>query len=70
MLQKKLKKNNINNYSLIDLFCGVGGLTHGFVQENFKIDAGIDFDATCKFAFEITLRFMQMMLRYLKAMIY
>ncbi|MFE3867043.1 DNA cytosine methyltransferase [Flavobacterium sp. LS2P90] len=52
MSQKKLKKNNINNYSLIDLFCGIGGLTHGFVKENFKIDAGIDFDSTCKFAFE------------------
>lgn len=42
----------INKFSVIDLFCGVGGLTHGFVNEGFEVTAGIDFDATCKFAYE------------------
>jgi DNA (cytosine-5)-methyltransferase 1 len=37
---------------VVDLFCGVGGLTHGFSLEGFKIDAGIDSDPTCKFAYE------------------
>lgn len=50
---KKLhKKIKVSDFSLIDLFCGVGGLTYGFAKENFTIDAGIDFDSTCKFAFE------------------
>jgi len=49
---KSRQKVKINEYSVVDLFCGVGGLTHGFVKENFKVDAGIDFDSSCKFAFE------------------
>ena len=42
----------VKDFSVIDLFCGIGGLTHGFVKEKFKVDAGIDFDETCKYAFE------------------
>ncbi len=41
-----------NKISVIDLFCGVGGLSHGFVQEKFDVIAGIDNDISCKFAFE------------------
>lgn len=37
---------------VIDLFCGVGGLSHGFVAEGFQVIAGYDNDPTCKFAFE------------------
>lgn len=36
----------------VDLFCGVGGLTHGLVQGGIHVAAGIDIDATCKFPFE------------------
>lgn len=36
----------------MDLFCGVGGLTHGFCLENFHIAAGIDTEEQCRFAFE------------------
>lgn len=49
---KSRNKVTIKDFSVVDLFCGVGGLTHGFVKENFRIDAGIDFDKTCQFAFE------------------
>jgi DNA (cytosine-5)-methyltransferase 1 len=38
--------------SVIDLFCGAGGLSHGFRQEGFSIAAGVDFDEACRFAFE------------------
>lgn len=38
--------------SVVDLFCGVGGLSHGFVKENFNIIAGIDSDETCKYPYE------------------
>lgn len=38
--------------SVVDLFCGIGGLTHGFVKERFNVVAGIDDDPTCKYAYE------------------
>jgi len=41
-----------NEYSVVDLFCGIGGLSHGFVKEGFKVNAGIDFDESCRYAFE------------------
>lgn len=46
------KKLEYKNYSVVDIFCGVGGLTNGFVNEEFDVKAGIDFDESCKFAFE------------------
>jgi DNA (cytosine-5)-methyltransferase 1 len=38
--------------SVVDLFCGIGGLSHGFVKEGFNVVAGIDDDETCKYAYE------------------
>jgi DNA (cytosine-5)-methyltransferase 1 len=43
---------SLNSYSVVDLFCGVGGLTHGFILEGFNVIAGIDFDINCKYAYE------------------
>ncbi len=40
---------------VIDLFCGVGGLSYGFKQEGFDVIAGIDSDLSCKYAFESNL---------------
>jgi DNA (cytosine-5)-methyltransferase 1 len=51
-MPKKPKKLSVKDFSVIDLFCGVGGLTHGFALEKFTVDAGIDFDLTCKYAYE------------------
>lgn len=42
----------IDNFRVIDLFCGIGGLAHGFVKEGFNVSAGIDVDEKCRFAFE------------------
>jgi DNA (cytosine-5)-methyltransferase 1 len=42
----------VENFSVVDLFCGVGGLTHGFVKEGFNVSVGIDVDESCRFAFE------------------
>jgi len=44
----KKKKNVV----AVDLFCGVGGLSHGFVLEGLKVAAGIDLDPACEFAYE------------------
>lgn len=42
----------MENYSVVDLFCGAGGLTHGFIKEGFKVVAGVDCDRACKYAYE------------------
>jgi len=39
-------------FGVIDLFCGIGGLSHGFIQENFNVIAGFDTDNTCKYGYE------------------
>lgn len=39
--------------SVIDLFCGAGGLSYGFNLEGFKVTVGIDCDEYCRFPFEV-----------------
>ncbi|MFA6635668.1 MAG: DNA cytosine methyltransferase [Candidatus Omnitrophota bacterium] len=36
----------------VDLFCGVGGLTHGLIKSGIAVSAGVDLDESCKFAYE------------------
>lgn len=36
----------------VDLFCGVGGLTHGLKKAGINVRAGIDLDTSCKYAYE------------------
>jgi len=36
----------------IDLFCGIGGMTHGLIESGIDVIAGFDIDESCKFAFE------------------
>ena len=38
--------------SVVDLFCGAGGLTHGLLREGFRIAAGVDVDVRCRYPFE------------------
>lgn len=38
--------------SVVDVFCGVGGLSHGFKLEGFDIAAGVDIDEKCRHPFE------------------
>lgn len=37
---------------VVDLFCGVGGLTRGLLNAGLKVKAGFDFDKTCEFAYK------------------
>lgn len=50
--QLELDVVNDMNISAIDLFCGIGGLTHGLIKAGIPVVAGIDSDETCKYAFE------------------
>src|SRR5216683_5346318 len=38
--------------SVVDIFCGIGGLTHGFVKEGFNVIGGLDIDSSCRYAYE------------------
>jgi len=37
---------------VVDLYCGIGGLTHGLMLEGLEVVAGIDNDGSCKYGFE------------------
>ena len=37
---------------VVDLFCGVGGLTRGLLDAGLNVIAGFDIDATCQFTYE------------------
>jgi len=37
---------------VVDLFCGVGGLTRGLLDSGLNVLAGFDNDETCRFAYE------------------
>lgn len=43
-MKKKLK--------VVDLFCGIGGLTNGLIKEGLNVVAGIDNDGSCRFGYE------------------
>lgn len=38
--------------AVVDLFCGIGGLTCGLKKAGLRVVAGIDNDSTCKYAYE------------------
>ncbi|WP_293650178.1 DNA cytosine methyltransferase, partial [Thiolapillus sp.] len=46
-----MKKQN-GGVSCVDLFCGAGGLTHGFILEGLPVNAGIDLDPACRYPYE------------------
>lgn len=39
-------------YEVVDLFCGIGGLSYGLKCQGMKIIAGFDLDYTCQYAYE------------------
>lgn len=45
-------KQPVKTISCVDLFCGAGGLTHGFILEDLPVVAGIDLDPACRFPYE------------------
>ncbi|MDS9590070.1 MULTISPECIES: DNA cytosine methyltransferase [Pseudomonas] len=49
----KVKGLSLPRINAVDLFCGVGGLTHGLMRAGINVAAGVDLDVNCKFAFEL-----------------
>lgn len=45
-------KTRIPKIKVIDLFCGIGGLSYGLIKEGLDVIAGIDNDKNCKYGFE------------------
>lgn len=37
---------------VVDLFCGIGGLSAGFKNEGFDVRSGVDLDDSCRYAYE------------------
>lgn len=46
------KENRLPKIHAIDLFCGIGGLTHGLKLAGIKVKAGFDIDPSCRYAYE------------------
>lgn len=44
--------NKKYTYEVVDLFCGIGGLSYGLKCQGMKILAGYDVDWTCQYAYE------------------
>ena len=36
----------------VDLFCGIGGLTHGLKKSGIRVNAGVDIEKSCKYIYE------------------
>jgi DNA (cytosine-5)-methyltransferase 1 len=47
-----LMKRKTRTIKVIDLFCGIGGLTHGLKIAGLDVVVGIDNDATCRYGYE------------------
>lgn len=46
------QETNVLKPVAVDLFCGIGGLTHGLIKSGVAVAAGIDMDYSCKYAYE------------------
>lgn len=40
------------DWTVVDVFCGAGGLSQGFRRAGFRVVAGIDVDPACRYPFE------------------
>ncbi|MGV8108295.1 DNA cytosine methyltransferase [Methanospirillum sp.] len=47
-----IEPTDCSGFSAVDLFCGIGGLTHGLIRAGIPVRAGIDLDSSCKYSYE------------------
>lgn len=46
------RRGRLPRIEVVDLFCGIGGLSYGMKSKGFKILEGFDLDKTCRYAYE------------------
>ena len=46
------KNKQLKKIHAVDLFCGIGGLTHGLGLSGIKVKAGFDIDPSCEFVYK------------------
>lgn len=50
--RNRKRKGQLPKIEVVDLFCGIGGLSYGMKSKGLKIIAGFDLDKTCQYAYE------------------
>ena len=51
-MRRGRKRKPYTEIDVVDLFCGIGGLSYGMKSKGFHIQGGFDLDKTCRFAYE------------------
>ena len=51
-INQSVSPNMVDAIRCVDLFCGVGGLTHGLMREGITVAYGVDVDPNCRFPYE------------------
>lgn len=51
-MRRGRKRKPYTEIDVVDLFCGIGGLSFGMKTKGFHICGGFDLDKTCRFAYE------------------
>lgn len=51
-LKQHKRRGKLPKIEVVDLFCGIGGLSYGMKSAGFVILAGYDLDWTCQYAYE------------------
>jgi DNA (cytosine-5)-methyltransferase 1 len=51
-LKQHKRRGKLPKIEVVDLFCGIGGLSYGMKSAGFDILAGYDLDWTCQYAYE------------------
>lgn len=51
-MRRGRKRIPYSEIDVVDLFCGIGGLSYGMKANGFIIKGGFDMDETCRFAYE------------------
>ena len=47
-----VERSKLANVRAFDVFCSIGGLTYGLQNAGIEVNAGLDIDPTCKYAYE------------------
>lgn len=51
-IKQHKRRGKLPKIEVVDLFCGIGGLSYGMKSAGFDILAGYDLDKTCQYAYE------------------